>query len=106
MIPADQICWSEWQQAIDQLIDDGIARRRARSLEECIARVAVELERAGECSDGIEMGAPPLPALEGAHGMNGEARDSRQFFLRETCGFAKPFQVRAKQASTTSLQDS
>jgi hypothetical protein len=52
------------------------------------------------------MGAPSLAALEGAYGMNGEARDRRQFFLRETCGFAEPFQVRAEQASTASLQDS
>ena len=64
LVPADQIRWREWQQAAAQLIDDRVDRCRPCALEQRVARLAVELERACQRTYGVEMGAPSLPSLE------------------------------------------
>ena len=80
-------------------------RRPCRSLppvrlEQRVARFAVEVERASQRTYRVEMGAPSLSSLQGADGMNGEPGNRGQFFLREPCGFAEPFQSRAKRSAT------
>ena len=104
-IPSDQIRWRERQQAPGQLLDDGVARRRRALSNRRVARVAVELERTGQRTHGIEMGTSSLTALEGADGVNGEPRNRCQFLLREPCGFAKPFQLRAERSRIANFQD-
>ena len=39
---------------------------------------------------------PSFPALEGAHGMNRQARNRRKLLLRESCGLAECLQLRGK----------
>jgi hypothetical protein len=42
------------------------------------------------------MGPPSFPALQRAHGMNRQARNRRELFLREAGRLAEHFELRAE----------
>ena len=64
--------------------------------QQAVARRSGQVERSRQGSHGLDMRAPSFPPLERAHGMDREAGNRRELFLREARRFPEPLQLRPK----------
>ena len=70
--------------------------RRPRASEERVTGRTGQVKRRGQRAHGLDMGPPSFPALQRAHGMDRQARNRREFFLREARSLAERLELRAK----------
>ena len=71
------------QRDATRLIGQRGAHGRSGADQERITCCTRQIERRGERPDGLDLGPPPVLALQRAHGMHRQARDRRQLLLRE-----------------------
>ena len=79
-----------------QFIDGRGVSRCARAREKRVTSCTGQIKSRGQRAHGLDMGPPSFPALQGAHGVDRQARNRRQFLLRETRGLAERFELRAE----------
>ena len=79
-----------------QFIDRRVVSRRPRARKERVTGRTGQVESRGQRTHGLDMGPPPFPALQRAHGMDRQARNRRELLLREARSLAERFELRAK----------
>ena len=95
-VAAEQDRQRERQRGAAQFIDRRVVSRRARAPKQRVAGRAGQVERRGQRAHGLDVGAPALPALQRADGMDRQARNRRELLLREARRLAERFELRAK----------
>src|SRR4029453_2863751 len=80
-------------------------RLRTGGLYERVTRRLLEAKRPGERADGLHMGPPSLPPLEGADGVHRKAGTGRKLLLREACSDPQHLQVRPKRFRSAGLHE-
>jgi hypothetical protein len=70
------------QRDAGQFIDRRGLSRRPRAREERVTGRTGQVKSRGQRAHGLDMGPASLPALERAHGMDGQARNRCELFLR------------------------
>jgi hypothetical protein len=70
--------------------------RTCTRAKERIARRTREVERRRQRADGVDVGPTSLSPLQRAHGMHRQARNGREFLLRETRRLTERFELPAK----------
>ena len=93
------------QRGAAQLIDRRVVSTCPRAANERVTRRAGQVESRRQRTHGLDMGPPPLAALQRAHGMDRQARNRRELFLREARGLAQRFELRAKRPGGPGFMD-
>ena len=86
-----------------EIINAQIPGGRARTRNQGITGVALQIQRGGQRTHRFNVRPPPFAPLQGAHGLYREARNRRQLLLREAGGFAKRLQVRPKRSGSATF---
>jgi hypothetical protein len=60
------------------------------------ARDAVQVQRRGQRSHGLDVGSPALPTFERADGMDRQSRNCRELFLRKPGVLTELLELRSK----------
>ena len=79
-----------------QVIDRPGASRCPRAFEERVTSRTSQVESRRQRAHGLDVGPSSLPALQRTHGMDRQARNRRELLLREACGLAERFELRAE----------
>ena len=84
------------QQDAAQFIDRRVVRRSPRASNERVAGRTSQVKGRRQRAHSLDMGPPSFPALQRTHGMDRQARNRRELFLREARSLAERFELRPK----------
>jgi hypothetical protein len=95
-IAAEQARERQWHRDVGQFIDCRIVNRRPCAPYKGVARRTSQVKGRGQGAHGVDVGSPPLPSLQRAHRMHGQACNRRKLFLRKARSLAECFELCAK----------
>ena len=89
--------WRNRQRDGGQLVDHVCVGLSLGVSDERLADRAGQIQRGGQCTDGLDMRPSSFPALQRAHSMYREARNRGEFLLRVTGSFPQASELHAER---------